>query len=63
MAKKGKVQFKDIFDLYGENVVIRIYIYGNDRTTGARKMFESQPYTKYNIEEGDFLGATFLSPV
>lgn len=57
MAKKGKVQFKDIFDLYGENVVIRIYIYGNDRTTGARKMFESQPYTKYNIEEGDFLGA------
>lgn len=57
LAENGEVQFKDIFDEYGENVTIRIYIYGNDRITGARRMFESQPYNIYNIEEGDFLGA------
>lgn len=57
LAKKGKVQFKDLFQQYGENVEIRIYVYGNDRTTGARRMFESPLYTMYDIEEGDFCGA------
>lgn len=56
LAKKGMVQFKDIFEEYGENVTIRIFIYGNDRVTGARKMFESQLYTMYDIVEGDFIG-------
>lgn len=56
LAKNGIVQFKDVFEEYGENVTIRIYIYGNDITTGARRMFESQPYNMYNIEEGDFWG-------
>lgn len=56
LAKKGKVQFKDLFDEYGENISIIIYVYGNDMTTGSRKMFESQKYTLHDIEEGDFYG-------
>lgn len=57
-AKNGNLQFKDISDIYGGNVTIRIYVYGNDRTTGARKMFESQAYTmnENDIKEGDFVG-------
>lgn len=57
LARKGNIQFKDIFDEYGKNVTIRVYVYGNDKTTGARKMFESQAYTMDNIEEGDFYGS------
>lgn len=56
LAKSGDLQFKDIFDRYGGDVIIRIYVYGNDRTTGARKMFESQEYTMDDIVEGDFIG-------
>ena len=56
LAESGEIQFKDIFDKYGENATIRVYVYGNDQTTGARKMFESCSYNMYNIEEGDFLG-------
>lgn len=56
LAEKGKVQFKDIFDEYGVNVSIIICVYGNDRTTGARKMFQSKSYTMYDIEEGEFYG-------
>ena len=53
-AKKGKVKFQDIFRRYENNVIIKIYVYGNDAVTGARKMFVSKEYTMYDIEEGDF---------
>lgn len=57
LAKKRKIQFKDIFDEYGENASIRVYLYGNDKTTGARKMFKSQSYTLKDIKEGEFYGS------
>lgn len=57
LAKKGTLQFKDLFDEYGEKLTIRIYVYGNDKVTGARRMFESHAYTVYDIKEGDFIGA------
>ncbi len=57
LAKKGKVQFEDIFKVYGERVTFTVFFYGNDKTTGARKMFESPKYTMNNIEEGNFIGA------
>lgn len=61
LAKKKKVQFKDLFDEYGEAVSIVVYVYGNDRTTGRRKMFDSQQYTMFDIEEGDFYGIKELN--
>ena len=57
LSRKGKLQFRDIFEEYGDNVTITIYVYGNDKTTGARKMFESKHYTMHDIEEGDFYGS------
>ncbi len=53
-AKKGKIHFHDIFKEYENNVVIQIYVYGNDAVTGARKMFVSKEYTMCDIDEGDF---------
>lgn len=57
LAKKKKIQFEDIFNEFGENVAIIIYIYGNDKSTGTRKMFESQHYTIKDIEDGMFYGS------
>lgn len=54
LAKKRKIQFHDIFKEYKNNVIIQIYVYGNDAVTGARKMFVSKEYTIYDIYEGDF---------
>lgn len=56
LAKNKKIQFKDLFDEYGKDVSIIVYVYGNDRTTGSRKMFESQQYTMFDIEVGEFYG-------
>ena len=53
-AKKGKIEFRDIFKKYGSNIGIKIYVYGNDAITGARKMFVSKEYNINDIEEGDF---------
>lgn len=53
-AKKGKIELQDIFKKYENNFGIKIYVYGNDAITGARKMFTSKEYTIYDIEEGDF---------
>lgn len=54
LAKKGKISLDDIFAEYGDKVSIQIYLYGNDRTTGARQLFLSPLYTKENICEGRF---------
>lgn len=61
IANNDVINFKDIFDEYGENVTIEIYVYGNDKTTGARRAFKSKCYTMYDIEEGDFYGIKELN--
>ena len=61
VADNDVINFKDIFDEYGENVTIQVFVYGNDRVTGARKMFESKLYTMHDIEEGDFCGIKKIS--
>lgn len=61
LARKKKIQFEDIFNEFGKNVTITIYIYGNDKSTGTRKMFESQHYTMKDIEEGVFYGSKEIS--
>lgn len=55
LAKKGKISLDDIFDVYSDEASIRIYLYGNDRTTGARRLFISPAYTKEDVCEGKFL--------
>lgn len=60
LAKKGKVQFDDIFEIYGDNVTFTMYFYANDKTTGARKMFESPRFTVKDISDGDFIGARLI---
>lgn len=50
-------KIKDIFDEYREDASIRVYLYGNDKTTGTRKMFKSQSYTLKDIKEGEFYGS------
>lgn len=56
-AKKGKIRLSDIFMEFGENATITIYVYGNDKITGARKMFESKHYSVDNISNGYFYGS------
>lgn len=56
-AKKGKIGIQDIFEEYGNNALITIYLYGNDKTTGARKMYKSPGYTINEVQEGEFLGS------
>lgn len=50
-------QLDDLFAKYGNNITITVYIFGNDRITGARKLFESPNYTIKDIKEGDFCGS------
>lgn len=55
-------QLKDVFDQYGERIKIVVYVYGNDRTTSARRMFESKEYSindlmddaEYKFEKVEF---------
>lgn len=54
LAKKGKISLDDIFAEYGDKVSIRVYLYGNDRATGARRLFISPVYTKDRLGEGRF---------
>lgn len=61
LAKKKKIQFEDLFNEFGKNVSIIIYIYGNDMSTGTRKMFESQHYTMKDVEDGAFYGSKEIS--
>lgn len=57
-----KIQLQDIFERYGKSVEITVYVYGNDRTIGTRKVFESKNYTTddlinddaYKFEKVDF---------
>lgn len=44
---------RDILEKYGENVEIVVYVYGNDRITGAGRVFESKSYTIYDIVDDD----------
>lgn len=55
LAKKGRISLDDIFDAYGDRASIQVYLYGNDRTTGARQLFLSPLYTKEDICEGRFI--------
>ena len=57
IAKKGQLQFEDVFKEYGKKVKLIVCIYGNDKTTGTRKMFESQHYTMDDIVDGEFYGS------
>lgn len=50
---KKRIQLRDIFVRYEENVEIVVYVYGNDRTIGTRKVFESKNYTIYDIVDDD----------
>ncbi len=61
LAKKKKIQFEDLFNEFGENITIIIYIYGNDMSTGTRKIFKSQQYTMKDIEDGTFYGSKEIS--
>lgn len=44
----------DLFEAYGKDITITVFIYGNDKITGARKMFESMDYTIDDVKEGNF---------
>lgn len=54
-AKEKTLTLSDIFEEYGENVELTVYIFGNDAVTGARKMFTSKRYTLKDVEEGRFV--------
>lgn len=57
LAKRGEISLDDIFDEYKEAVSIQVYLYGNDKTTGARRLFTSPVYCVTEICEGKFPGS------
>ncbi len=55
LAAEGKISLDDIFDEYGDKVTITLYLYGNDKTTGARRLFVSPAYSQKDVCEGRFI--------
>lgn len=53
-ATNRKISLDDLFDYYRDKVQIQVYLYGNDRTTGARRVFISPSYTIGSISYGKF---------
>ncbi len=56
-AIHNELSLDDIFDAYGDTMTIRIFLFGNDGLTGARKVF-SIFYTSANITHGSFCAYT-----
>lgn len=61
LAEKGTISLDDIFAEFGDRVSIQVYVYGNDRTTGARRFFMHE-YTRKDIVKGNFLRSDDISP-
>jgi hypothetical protein len=53
-AIKRELCLEDIFNEYGNDVSIKIFVYGNDALTGARKMFTSKEYKVADTEFGKY---------
>lgn len=56
LAKDRKLRLDDIFEEFGDRATVQIFVYGNDKSTGARKMFTSPKYTVEDVTEGRFCG-------
>lgn len=52
-AQKRTLVIDDIFQTY-PNATLRIYVFGNDSITGARKMYESKEYKRGDIATGSY---------
>ena len=48
-AENRELALEDILEEYGEKVKITVYVFGNDRVTGTRKMFSSKEYQRKDI--------------
>ena len=48
-AENKELALEDILEEYGEKVKITVYVFGNDRVTGTRKMFSSKEYQRKDI--------------
>lgn len=59
--QSGSLTLEDIMEL-GNKCYIRLYIFGNDEFSGARKLFCSPKYTRKDIRKGIFRNLTVVAP-
>jgi len=57
-AKDGTILLEDLLS-YNETAYLRIYIFGYDAFSGARKLFTSKEYKLNDIKEGFFSGGKY----
>jgi len=59
--QSGELSLENVLEL-GSKSYIRLYIFGNDEFSGARKLFFSKKYTRRDIRTGIFKDLTIVAP-
>ena len=60
-AQNNTLSLDDIFDNYRDSFELKVYVFGNDALTGARKLFISPTYTLDNIKTGKYITPVSLN--